>query len=368
MQTTFGTRLLISTADINATGLDASTVPAATDLEDGQILFAVDRVSLTANNITYAAAGDAFGYWKFFPAPQGYGIVPMWGFADVVSSRAEGIKEGERFYGYWPLATHLVCNSSDISAAGFSDPSPHRQALGPFYNRYQRTSADPGYSAGTEDLQALFRPLFTTAFLIDGFLAQNDFFGATQLVISSASSKTAFALAFLLAASRRDRVKIIGLTSAGNKSFVESLGSHDSVTLYDDVSKLSRDVPTVYIDFAGNSSTRKAVHHHFGSMLKHSATIGVTHWEGLAAAPEVLPGPEPVLFFAPSVAEAQMKELGPAGFAKALGAAWQSFTPHGEKHLSITEHHGMAAAQVQFADTVAGKTPPASGIILRLQG
>jgi hypothetical protein len=367
LQTTFGQRLLIGATDIAQTALDSCDVPVLADLAENQVLLAVDRVALTANNVTYAAAGHAFGYWKFFPAPDGFGIVPTWGFATVVTSRTPGINEGERFYGYWPLATHLLCNTADVSAGGFSDPSLHRQGLGPFYNRYLRTTTDPSYDAQTEDWQCLFRPLFTTAFLIERFLADASFFGGKQIVISSASSKTAFALAFLLAAHHRDKVKIIGLTSPSNRSFTTALGSYDEILSYDDVAKLRGDVPTVYVDFAGNADTRKTVHSVFGSQLKHSATIGVTHWTGLMSPPEPLPGPEPVLFFAPSVAEAQMKALGPAGFAKAFGAAWQQFLPHAKEHLQVTEYHGVAAARQQFVDLVAGKTAPKAGLILRLQ-
>ncbi len=366
MQTTFGTRLLISKADLSTTKVDISPPPAASALNPGEILCAVDRVALTANNITYAAAGDAFGYWSFFPAPEGYGIVPVWGFADVIASRAEGIQVGDRYYGYWPLATHLLCQTADISAAGFSDPGAHRQKLGAFYNRYMRTSADAGYAPDTEDLQCLFRPLFTTAFLIDGFLAQNDFFGARQIILSSASSKTALALAFLLHKARRDTVKIIGLTSPRNWAFVTGLGSYDDVIPYTEIASISADTPTVYVDFAGDRSVTKAVHTHVTEKLMHSATVGMTHWSNLAAPPEVLPGSQPVLFFAPSVAEAQVKSIGPAVFGAALGAAWQAFTPHARHHLAICDVAGMTDAQAQFLDLVAGKTPPASGIILRL--
>jgi hypothetical protein len=368
LQTTFGQRLLIGATNIAHTALDSCDVPALADLADNQLLLAVDRVALTANNVTYAAAGHAFGYWKFFPAPDGYGIVPTWGFATVVASRTPGIVEGEHFYGYWPLASHLLCTAADVSAAGFSDPSPHRQGLGPFYNRYLRTSADPGYDSSTEDLQCLFRPLFTTAFLIDRFLADACFFAGKQVIISSASAKTASALAFLLTTHHRDKIKIIGLTSPSNLPYVSSLGSYDAVLPYENIAALTAAVPTVYVDFAGNADTRKAVHQLFGAQLKHSATIGVTHWTGLMRPPEPLPGPEPVLFFAPSVAEAQVKALGPAGFAKAFGAAWAHFLPHAKTHVRVAEYHGVAAAQQQFGDFVAGKTAPDAGIILRLQG
>jgi len=43
-------------------GADATDSPLAL----GQIRLAVDSFSFTANNITYAAAGDMLGYWQFF--------------------------------------------------------------------------------------------------------------------------------------------------------------------------------------------------------------------------------------------------------------------------------------------------------------
>ncbi len=37
------------------------------ELQDGEVRLAVQRFAFTANNITYAAFGDAMNYWKFFP-------------------------------------------------------------------------------------------------------------------------------------------------------------------------------------------------------------------------------------------------------------------------------------------------------------
>jgi len=41
---------------------------ARENLNQGQILVQVERFAFTANNITYGAAGDTLGYWKFFPS------------------------------------------------------------------------------------------------------------------------------------------------------------------------------------------------------------------------------------------------------------------------------------------------------------
>src|ERR1700743_4019122 len=79
------------------------------------LLFKVDRFAFTANNITYAMLGDELKYWQLFPAPKDFGNIPVWGFGDVIASRHPGVAEGERLFGYFPLATHLTIEASDVS-------------------------------------------------------------------------------------------------------------------------------------------------------------------------------------------------------------------------------------------------------------
>ena len=95
----------------------------------------------------------------------------MWGFAKVVQTLHPGVAVGERLYGYWPMASHAVLQPDRLSEAGFSDAAPHRASLHAVYNQYLRCSGDPGYRADQEAQQMLLRPLFTTSFLIDDFLA-----------------------------------------------------------------------------------------------------------------------------------------------------------------------------------------------------
>jgi len=58
--------------------------------------------------------------------------------------------------------------------------------------------------------------------------------------------------------------------------------------------------PAVYVDIAGDSAVRSAVHGHFGDELRHSAVVGATHWEAPGdESGEALPGPQPEFFFAP---------------------------------------------------------------------
>lgn len=356
-----GKRMLISRGNITETRQDA--VATSPDLAGGEALFRVGRIALTANNVTYAAAGDMMGYWRFFPAPDGSGILPVWGFADVVASAAEGLKPGDRFYGYWPLATHLVVEAAKASPQGFFDKTPHRQGLSDFYNQYTRVPT--GRSAGDEAIEALFKPLFMTGWLIDRFLSDAGDFGADRIVLSSASSKTALACAFNLARRVAARPQIIGLTSAANRAFVEGLGSYDRVVTYDALGSLDTGGAAAYIDFAGDRAMTARVHGRLGDALKHSAIVGMTHWSD-ASRDTAIAGPAPVLFFAPTVAEATVKALGPAGFAEASGAAWAAFLPHVRGKVNVETRRGMAEAEAAYRALATGKIGGAQAIVVEL--
>ena len=137
------------------------------ELEQGQALLRVERFGLTANNITYAVLGEAMSYWDFFPAQEGWGRVPMWGFAEVERSETEGVEQGARVYGYLPPSSYLVVTPAGAGGGGFVDGSPQRAALPSVYQSYAAIGGDPFYRADTEELQMLLRPLFMTSFLID---------------------------------------------------------------------------------------------------------------------------------------------------------------------------------------------------------
>ncbi len=220
---------LIATSDLHRCRFEDGEPPAP---GDGEALLAVDRFGLSANNITYAKFGEAMSYWSFFPAPEGWGRMPVWGFATVAESRVEALPEGARIYGYLPPSSELLVRPARAGAQGFVDASAHRAALPAAYNSYQRTDGDPYYDAAREDQQMLLRPLFFTSWLIDDFLRDSELFGAGTVVLSSASSKTASGLAFLL--SREGDAEVLGLTSAGAADFTRSLGVYDEVLRYDE--------------------------------------------------------------------------------------------------------------------------------------
>ena len=243
----------------------------APSVEPGQALLRVDTFGLTANNVTYAVFGEAMSYWDFFPAEDGWGRVPMWGFAEVERSEAEGVEAGTRLFGYLPPSSHLLVTPADASGTGFVDASPHRASLPSAYHRYLATGTDSFYRPDTEAIQMLLRPLFFTSFLIDDQLEDEGLTDRGTIAIASASSKTAIAAAFLL--SRRGGVELIGLTSPGNAAFVEGLGIYDSTISYDAIETLERR-PATFVDIGGDGAVRLAVHSHYGDELIYSMAVG----------------------------------------------------------------------------------------------
>lgn len=364
------TDFIVERKDLRNTRFAPASLAAAP--APGEVLLAIDTFALTANNITYAAFGEAMQYWNFFPAAEpGWGRVPVWGFADVIASACEGVAPGERIYGYFPMSTHVVLRPERVGAGGFVDGAAHRKALHAVYNQYLRTSADPGYRASAEAQQMLLRPLFTTSFLIDDFLADNNDFGAHAVILSSASSKTAYGTAFQLFA--RKAVEVIGLTSPSNVGFVERLGCYDLVKTYDEIETIPNEVPTVYVDMAGNASVRASIHHHFADSLKYSCAVGGTHWdemkgEGRGAAQ--LPGPKPTLFFAPAQIKKRSTDWGAPVLQQRLAEAWQGFMvpvcDQARGWLRVVERHGQAAVERVYRQLLDGGTPPDEGYIVSL--
>jgi len=348
-------------------------------LKPGEVRVRIDAFAFTSNNITYAAFGDAMGYWQFYPSgEEGWGQIPVWGFGSVSQSLHPGVAVGERLYGYWPMASSAVLAPDRLSALRFADGAPHRAELAAVYNQYFRCASDPLYTADTEATQALLRPLFITSWLIDDFLEDNDFFGIRSqgapgvVLLSSASSKTAYGTAFLL--HQRPGVEVVGLTSAANKAFCESLGCYHRVLTYEGLDQIAADALCVYVDFAGNGELRRAIHTRFAN-LRYSSSIGGTHVEQLAASGsgKGLPGPRATLFFAPAQIKKRTAEWGADVFGQRMAAAWRAFIARVEGDagaqspwLTVTQHRGDAAVQAAYAQVLSGRGDPRIGHMLSL--
>ena len=352
---------LVKRADLRECRIAESAAPA--EIGPGEAVLRVDSFGLTANNVTYAVMGDAMSYWDFFPAEDGWGRVPMWGFAEVVDSEAEGVEPGTRVYGYLPPSSHLLVTPVSVDGQGFVDGSPHRAALPSAYHRYLSTDADAFYAEETEAIQMLLRPLFFTSFLIDDLLDDEGLTERGPVLISSASSKTAIAAAFLLA--RREGIDLVGLTSTRNCEFVESLGVYGRAVPYDEIEMMARE-PVTYVNIAGDGRVRRAVHSYFGDELAHSMAVGVTHWEDLGAGEGELPGPAPAFFFAPDRVVKRSEDWGRAGLEQRVAGAWHPFCEWIGEWLETIPGEGFEDLRSAYLEVLEGGVDPKHAHVISL--
>ncbi len=347
----------------------------AGDLEAGQVRLRIDRFAITANNITYAVFGDMLGYWDFFPTDDTtFGRVPAMGWATVVESRADDIALGRRFYGWYPMASHVVFTPTATND-GFRDDGAHRRAHAPVYRAYVATDADPMYPhadhgthglADAEDRHALLRGLFLTGFLAEEFFADGggsgaEYFGAARVLVLSASSKTA--IGFAQRAHLRGDVHVVGVTSPGNVEMVDGLGYYDEVVTYDAIASVATDGGAVSIDMAGDPAALHAVHDHFGNGLAYSMTVGRSHHDAPPVADAPLAGPTPQLFFAPSEVGRRQEEWGLAEFGHRCAEAIADFVAGSRAWMTVEHRVGPEAARAAWGDVYAGAVDPSVGIV-----
>ncbi|MEQ8403986.1 MAG: DUF2855 family protein [Oceanicaulis sp.] len=356
-----GWALAIDKTDISKASLiETESAP----LEDGQARLAVRRFAMTANNITYAAFGEIMRYWDFFPASDG-GRLPVWGFAEVTESKADGLQIGERIYGYLPAGDELIVEPARINAGAFIDTAPHRADLPAAYNRYTRCQGDPGYREDREAVQMVLQPLFLTSWLIDLHLREEGFFGAQQISLTSASSKTALALAWLLHRNRPEGVAIEAMTSKRSMGFVAETGYYDAITLYDALAELKAEPKRLIVDFAGDAQITTDIHTALGDALAADIRVGAAHWEH-AAPPKGLPGPKPVFFFAPDHVARRISEWGPAQFAKRYAADWTAFADEGGALFEEQDLAGADGALDAYTRLVTNTAPAKAALTVRV--
>ncbi len=336
-------------------------------LSPNQVLLEIQKFSFTSNNITYGVVGEQMNYWKFFPTQSGYGIIPAWGFANVVISNHPDVQVGQQFYGYYPMSTHLLVTINKVSNKGFVDYSEHRQALPPIYNFYSNTAQQPTFDLETEELISIFRPLFITSFLIDDLLADQNFYNATQILVTSASSKTAQALACLLANRKKEHnlnFNLLGLTSLKNIEFVKQLGWYDQTISYDKISHLQTSKKSIIVDFAGNHNIQFKLQTLLGDKLVYNCLVGIVDWKNLKGE-KPLPK-KGVFFFAPEQAEKRQKEWGLAGFQQKTEIAWQQFITSIQPLIAIKEYYGPEQLEQLHLDMLNGKIEPKNGNVVSL--
>lgn len=329
-------------------------------LKPGQVRLEVERFALTTNNISYAVAGDMLDYWGFFPAEQPWGRVPAIGLGSVIESANSDIAIGGRYFGFYPMASELVIDAQARRGSSFRDSGSHRASHAVTYTDFRNIEADETFRLDQADEYLLLWGMFMTSFLIDDHLADTEFSGAEQTLVTSASSKTSISLASCLTS--RPANRSIGLTSERNRSFVETLGLYDQVLTYDEIDQLDPTVASGVVDMAGNSAVRSEIHNHFGDQLRFSTSVGMTHWEASAGG-ESMPGPRPEFFFAPGQRAKRVSDWGAEELDGRIDQAFRTLVDNSSAWLQVEHRQGPEGIEATYRDLLEGRADPTSGFI-----
>ena len=357
---------------VNKTNLDSTRIVTSDaelpSVSAGEILVRVQKFGFSANNITYAVAGDQLGYWQFFPPmgedAEGWGVIPVWGFAEVVDSQVDDITVGERFFGYFPPATHLIMEAGDISSRNFFDTSEHRAQLPKGYNLYHRLVAEPESTPMADDLRMLLYPLYVTSFALWDQLKENDWYGAEQIIVVSASSKTSIGLGYALNGDDA-APDTIGITSARNVSFVDGLNIYDSTVAYDDLEASIAQRPTAIVDMAGNADVLGRLHNHLGDNMVRTLNVGLTHWEGQGR-DERVNRDRSEFFFAPGRIQKRISDWGLRVFNERSTSFVMETASKSMTWLKLQPVEGIQGLDAVFSSVAQGTIDPSIGLTVEM--
>ena len=271
------------------------------------------------------------------------------------------------------------------------------------YNQIIRCATDPQYDPDPllEDLTMLYRPLFWTAYWFEDWLfASNYRGGASFILISSASSKTAFSLAYLIRkriknGEIKSNMKIIGLTSRKNVAFTNGLNLYHEVLSYDTYpgSPLLYAKATerwIYVDVAGNENLNRNLFAHFSSpytgrlaaciglgLTNVSPTSGPVNWSENSAASLTSTlhdgdasqfWPRMQHFFMPEWLEVRRQQLSPSEIAAKQNKAWKELMQDGAGWVKMERCYGVESVQRAFEKLVQDGVGPEVGLIWSLWG
>jgi len=336
-------------------------------LKDGEILVKIDQFGLSANNISYALTGVQLGYWRFFPPTVGdsrWGLMPVWGFSDVIASNVEGLPVGDRLFGFYPPATHLKMTPVALTDQRMVDGAPHRDGLPAPYNIYRRVNAELGYERTTDRVRMLFWPLYMTSYMLWDFLQDKSWYEAQQVIIISASSKTSIGFAYAMQDDKAAPPSF-ALTSKSKLDFVTGLDLFSQSTNYEALSDIDADTPSLVIDFSGNEELLSGLFIHLGKNMIQCVKVGMTHWAN--AEPEIgRSADQSHFFFAPDHAQKRLKDWGPDSLSQKTATFIQSASDKSRDWLKIRTVDGLIGLTNIYHDVCHGRIAADQGLIVEL--
>ena len=334
--------------------------------DSGEIIVRITQFAFTANNITYAAAGDMMGYWEFFPAHgndvEGWGVIPVWGFAEVVASQHSDIAVGEKLYGYFPSATELKIKPNNIKAGQLTDASQHRAHLPMPYNVYKRIDADPAFNKNINAELSLLGPLYGTGFSLGEYLRENVWHGSEKILVLGASSKTSIGLGYALK-QHSNVPPLVGLTSPSNQEFVKQLGLYDEVCNYKNLSTIENSKPTMIVDITGNKALLSELHNDLTDNMKFTLQVGFTHWDKAAADHPIIEERSEI-FFQPTYRQQLVEQWGADEFLKKSNDFLFSSIKSSQRWLNLKRYKNLEDFTTAYPAICKGDLKPADGYIV----
>jgi len=238
----------------------------------------------------------------------------------------------------------------------------------------------------------LYRPLFWTSYWYEDWLSCSQYRGATKILISSASSKTAFCVAYLIrkriVKGELSGIKVIGLTSKKNLAFTKGLSLYDDVINYDSFTSAPSLSITqggdkwLYTDVAGNDQLNERVFHHFGSHLVTSIALGLTNLSPSSSSPSSPsinwstntftndhPPSSPATlqqFFMPEWLAKRRSQLSVAHITRMQNLAWEELMNDCKGWVEMHRVFGAENVKAAYEDVVKDGLGPERGLIWSL--
>ncbi|MEM6700606.1 MAG: DUF2855 family protein, partial [Bacteroidota bacterium] len=343
---------------------------AALSIEGGEILVKIKQFAYTANNITYAILGDMMNYWQFFPAvgeeSENWGVIPVWGFAEIVTSNVEELAVGERLFGYFPPASYLKMRPVGVKEKRFVDGTKHRAALPAGYNVYSRVNHEKGYDSAFDKERMLLYPLHLTSYFIWDLLQEQNWYGAKQIIVLSASSKTSTGLGYALQADDAAPTTL-GITSTRNLSTVQALNIYDECMTYEDIAQLDANIPIVIVDMSGNAKILLALHQRLGDQMKFTLNVGLTHWMNASTKPpKGIIQERSQLFFAPAQIQKRIKEWGMDEYNRKTNTFLATAAAKTKSWLTFKTINGLEELAAIHPAVCEGKISAQEGLIVEM--
>ena len=344
------------------------------DIQEEEISVSIESFAFTSNNITYGVAGNTIGYWQFFKTTEDanneWGCIPVWGYAKIIKSNVEELNVGERLFGYFPPGDILNLKPIKVTDQGFIDGKEHRKDLPAVYNNYLRLSGDVNYDDKLDNIRSLLFPLHITSFCICDALEDHAYFGAEQIIVISASSKTAIGLAQGLQ-DASSVPSIIGLTSQKNLEFVKNLNCYDEVITYDCLSDVNFNLKSVMVDMAGSRKILGTLHGSLADKMLKCLTVGMTHWDNEVTTEDALGQAmlreRTEFFFAPAHIQKRVKDWGHEGYNKKTSEFMKTRSIQSADWMQVKKIIGLENFISTYEKFVSGNINPSKGIIVELE-